>query len=360
MTVAVALLGVVAYWRPSHCLIAAARTPDDHCFCVVARRKLRHRRFVAVVAAGTSAGADLRHQGNAAREHLRQSARYTLEFGLDKDLDEAAGAVQAAINAAQPWLPKNMPQPPTYAKANANGFPIIALALTSDAYDTAGEFRVCRHGGRAENIADRWRCRGFHRRRRQTRRSHPGQSPRGRGYGLVPRKSQNVPSIAATADMPKGEISDGSHAISLAANDQLYNASDYQDVVVAMKNGARVKLRDVAKVTTARSTGSRRLVQRRAARVMYVIKTPDANVVKTVDDMLAAVPQLERWIPPAIKVHVIYRPHPADPRRDSDVQFTMVVALVLVVLVIALFLRRLWATVIPASRYRSRSPRRWW
>ena len=71
-----------------------------------------------------------------ARRASTAKCSITLEFGLDKDLDEAAGAVQAAINAAEPWLPKNLPQPPTYAKANANGFPIIALALTSDAYDT--------------------------------------------------------------------------------------------------------------------------------------------------------------------------------------------------------------------------------
>ena len=155
---------------------------------------------------------------------------------------------------------------------------------------------------------------------------------------------------AATADKPKGEVTDGAHAISLAANDQLYQASDYQDVVVGMKNGAPIKLRDVANVNDSIINLDRAAwFNGEPALLIFIVKTPDANVVKTVNDILEVMPQLERWIPPAIKVHVVYDRTLLIRAAIADVQFTMIVALILVVLVIAFFLRRLWATVIPVA-----------
>ena len=204
----------------------------------------------------------------------------------------------------QPWLPKNMPQPPTYAKANANGFPVIALALTSDAYDARQSSSTPTRSSRREisqidGVAAVFIGGGG---RPAVRIEANPRAVADMNLSLEVRASR----IAATDDQPKGEISDGTHAISLALNDQLYKASDYQNVVVAInKSGAPIKLRDVATSPTAPSTGSCRLVQRQASAVdVRSSSTPDANVVKTVDEIRAAMPQLQRWIPAAIKMHV--------------------------------------------------------
>ena len=348
LSVALALLGVIAYLRLP---IASLPLLERPIITVFASLPGASSETIA-----SSVSAPLEHQLGLIAGIKEMRARsisggctISLEFGLEKDLDEAAGAVQAAINAAAPWLPKNMPQPPTYAKANANGFPVMALALTSDAYDIPAIFEyadtvVAQRISQIEGVAAVFIGGG----------GRPAvrieANPRAvADMGLSLEKIRAAVS-AATADKPKGEITDGAHAISLAANDQLYQASEYRDVVVGMKNGAPIKLRDVANVNdsvinlhrAAWFNGERALV-------ISIVKTPDANVVKTVDDILAVMPQLERWIPPAIKVHVVYDRTLLIRAAINDVQFTMMVALILVVLVIAFFLRRLWATVIPIA-----------
>ena len=348
LSVALALLGVIAYLRLP---IASLPLLERPIITVFASLPGASSETIA-----SSVSAPLEHQLGLIAGIKEMRARsisggctISLEFGLEKDLDEAAGAVQAAINAAAPWLPKNMPQPPTYAKANANGFPVMALALTSDAYDIPAIFEyadtvVAQRISQIEGVAAVFIGGG----------GRPAvrieANPRAvADMGLSLEKIRAAVS-AATADKPKGEINDGAHAISLAANDQLYQASEYRDVVVGMKNGAPIKLRDVANVNdsvinlhrAAWFNGERALV-------ISIVKTPDANVVKTVDDILAVMPQLERWIPPAIKVHVVYDRTLLVRAAIKDVQFTMMVALILVVLVIAFFLRRLWATVIPIA-----------
>ena len=139
LTMAVALLGVAAYW---HLPIASLPLLERPTITVFASLPGASSDTIA-----TSLSSPLEHQLGliSGLKEMRASSVYgkctiLLEFGLDKDLDEAAEAVQAAINAAAPLLPKNLPQPPTYAKANSNGFPIVALALTSDAYDAPAIF----------------------------------------------------------------------------------------------------------------------------------------------------------------------------------------------------------------------------
>jgi hydrophobe/amphiphile efflux-1 (HAE1) family protein len=346
LSVALALLGVVAY----------SRLP-------IASLPLLERPVITVFASlpgassdtvASSVSAPLEHQLGliSGIKEMRARSIYgtctiSLEFGLEKDLDEAAGAVQAAINAAAPWLPKNMPQPPTYAKANANGFPVMAFALTSDAYDLPAIFEyadtvVAQRISQIEGVAAVFLGGG----------GRPAvrieANPRAiADMGLSLEKVRSAVSDA-TVEKPKGEITDGGHAISVGANDQLYKASEYRDIVVGMKHAAPIKLRDVADVKDSVINLDRAAwFNGEPALVIYVIKTPDANVVKTVDDIMAVMPQLERWIPPAIKVHVVYDRTLLIRAAISDVQFTMMVALVLVVLVVAFFLRRVWATVIP-------------
>ena len=346
LSVALALLGVVAYLRLPIASLPLLERPVITVFATLPG--------ASSDTVASSVSAPLEHQLGLISGIKEMRARsingtctITLEFGLEKDLDEAAGAVQAAINAAAPWLPKNMPQPPTYAKANANGFPVMALALTSDAYDLPAIFEyadtvVAQRVSQIDGVAAVFIGGGG---RPAVRIEANPRSIADMGLSL---EKVRAAVSAATADKPKGEITDGAHAISLAANDQLYKASDYRDVVVGMKNGAPIKLRDVADVNDSVINLDRAAwFNGEPALVMSVIKTPDANVVKTVDDILAVMPQLKRWIPPAIKVHVVYDRTLLIRAAISDVQFTMMVALILVVLVIALFLRRLWATVIP-------------
>ena len=346
LSVALALSGVVAYLRLPIASLPLLERPVITVFATLPG--------ASSDTVASSVSAPLEHQLGLISGIKEMRARsingtctISMEFGLEKDLDEAAGAVQAAINAAAPWLPKNMPQPPTYAKANANGFPVMALALTSDAYDLPAIFEyadtvVAQRVSQIDGVAAVFIGGGG---RPAVRIEANPRSIADMGLSL---EKVRAAVSAATADKPKGEITDGAHAISLAANDQLYQASDYRDVVVGMKNGAPIKLRDVADVNDSVINLDRAAwFNGEPALVMSIIKTPDANVVKTVDDILAVMPQLERWIPPSIKVHVVYDRTLLIRAAISDVQFTMMVALILVVLVIALFLRRLWATVIP-------------
>ena len=347
LTMAIAVLGVTAYW---HLPIASLPLLERPTITVFASLPGASSDTVA-----TALSSPLERQLGliSGLKEMRASSVYgkctiQLEFGLDKDLDEAAEAVQAAINAAAPLLPKNLPQPPTYAKANSNGFPIVALALTSDAYDAPDIFDyadtvLAQKLSQIDGIAAIFIGGGG---RAAVRIEVNPRAVADMNLSLeIVRNAVE----AATQDLPVGEISDGSHAISLDLNDQLYKASDYQEVVVSSnKSGAPIKLRDVAKISDGTVNVDRAgWYNGERAIVLYVLKDPDANVVKTVDQIRSVLPQLRRWIPPSIKVNLIYDRTLLIRAAIADVQFTMAVALCLVILVMAMFLRRLWATVIP-------------
>ena len=155
--------------------------------------------------------------------------------------------------------------------------------------------------------------------------------------------------LLASADSPKGQIADGPHSVTLAANDQLMNANDYKNVVVAWKDGAPIKLRDVAEVFDSTiNDDAAGWFDSNSAVVLYVLKTADANVVETVDATIKLLPQFQRWMPAGIKMHVLYDRTLLIRAAIADVQFTIGVSIVLVVLVLLMFLRRFWITVIPA------------
>lgn len=271
----------------------------------------------------------------------------TVQFDLTKDLDSAATAVLAAINAAGPNLPKDLPQPPVYWKANPSGWAVIAISLTSDTvepkvmYDYAdsviaeklsqlpGVAKVTVAG--AERPAVRIRA-----------------SPR-----LLASMNLSLEQIrqavrAATMNLPKGTIdSDGSTWL-IGANDQLYRAAEYRDIVVAWRNGAPVRLGDVAEVVN--SVINTRLAgwyDDQPGVSLWVMKQPDANVVETVDAVKDALVQIERWLPPAIKVHTVYDRTLLIRASIADVQATIGLAIVLVIAVVALFLKRVALTAIP-------------
>ena len=165
--------------------------------------------------------------------------------------------------------------------------------------------------------------------------------------------------VKSMADLPKGEISEGNRSLTIGVNDQLYTAADFKNVIVDYKNGAPIKLRDVANIFDNSVNYLREgWFDGKRAIIIYVLKEVDANVVQTVDEVLKALEQVDRWIPPAVNVHVVYNRTQLIRAELADVELTMAGAVILVVLVIALFLRRFWVTVIPRVTIRFRLRRR--
>jgi multidrug efflux pump len=271
-----------------------------------------------------------------------------MEFNLDKDLTAAAGAVQAAINRAGPLLPKNLPAPPKYIKANPAGFPILAVALTSDVYDAPDLF----------NFADTIVAGTLSRIEGVAKVFINGAARPAVRIDANPRTLADMQlSVAAirsavskaTENLPKGQISDGYRSFTIAANDQLFKASDFEDIVIEYRNGSPIKLRDVANVVDGTVNYKRGgWFNGKRAVILYVVKEIDANVVKTVEEVRKTLQRIYHWIPPSVDVNVVYDRTVTIRAALADVQFTIVVAVILVVLVIALFLRRLWATIIPS------------
>ncbi|WP_158746328.1 efflux RND transporter permease subunit [Acidisphaera sp. L21] len=271
-----------------------------------------------------------------------------IQFDLDKDVDAAATAVQSAINAAGPNLPKDLPLPPGYWKANPSGAAVIVLAMMSDVltpsevYEAAdsvvGEKLSQLPGVARVNIA------GAERGAVRIRASPRQMANLGVSLEQVRQTVQN-----ASLNLPKGVVEDGDQQWTLEANDQLLKAEDYRDLVVAWRNNAAVHLRDIATVTD--SVINSKLAgwyNDRRAVVIQVYKQPDANVVETVDAVKAALPGLARWLPPSVRMVPVYDRTTLIRASIADVQMTIAIAIGLVVLVVLLFLRRVWATLIPA------------
>jgi len=271
-----------------------------------------------------------------------------LEFSLDKDIDAAATEVQAAIDTASADLPKGMPGPPIYVKANPNGFPIIAIALTSDVVAAPDVYQYADTvlAGKLSQIdgVAQVRISGA---------ARPGVriqiNPRALADMHMSSAAVKGALLLASSDSPKGQIADGRHGVTLAANDQLMNADDYRNVIVAWKNGSPIKLRDVADIFDSTiNDDSAGWFDSDSAVVLYVLKSSDANVVQTVDATLKLLPQFQRWMPAGIKMHVLYDRTLLIRAAIADVRLTIAVSIVLVVLVLLMFLRRFWITVIPA------------
>ena len=273
-------------------------------------------------------------------------SRITLQFTLDRDIDSAAQDVQAAINAAGSTLPRNLPYPPSYAKVNPADAPIVTLALMSDTQamrqlsdlaDTliaqrmasvSGVGRVSVEGGIRPAVrieADNTRL---------------------AGYGLS-MDDINTAVNAANVSGPKGSL-DGAHqSYTIAANDQLDSAAKYEDVVVAYRNGAPVRIKDVGTVVdgleNVRVDGR---YDGRPAVLIDVQRQPGANVIDTVERINRELPRLERAMPAGTKLQVVHDRTSTIRASVRDVQFTLALSVALVVLVVLLFLRSIRATII--------------
>ncbi len=272
----------------------------------------------------------------------------TLQFSLDLSLDIAEQEVQAAINAAGNLLPSDLPAPPVYAKVNPADAPILTLAITSatlplteveDLADTvlvqkisqvAGVGLVSISGGNRPAVRVRANPRAM------------------AAYGL------NLDDLRTTlnninTNTPKGNFDGPSQSFTINANDQIQSPQDYRDAVIAYKNGAPVKLSDVATVeTAAENTKLGAWMNTTPGIIVNVQRQPGANVIAVVDSIKALLPSLQTSLPASITVTPLTDRTTTIRASVSDVEFELGLSIALVVLVIFLFLRSIPATVIPS------------
>ncbi len=275
------------------------------------------------------------------------STAIVLQFDLSRNIDGAARDVQAAINAARGQLPTNLPNNPMYRKVNPADSPILILGLTSDTIDTARLYDV------AASILQQ----------KLSQVEGVGQVFVG-GSALPAVRVELNPTVlnkygigldqvraaldSANANRPKGQLADATTAWNIATTDQLLKAEEYRPLIVAYHRGAPVRLADVAGVQDAvedvRTAG---LANGKPAVLMVIFRQPGANIIETVDRVRALLPYFQASIPQAIQLTVVMDRTPTIRASIHDVEVTLLISIALVVLVVFIFLRNLWATVIP-------------
>jgi multidrug efflux pump len=275
-------------------------------------------------------------------------SQVTLQFALERDIDGAAQDVQSAINAAASTLPRSLPYPPTYTKANPADAPILTLALTSsntsvrvmaDLADTLIAQRLAEVGG-----VGRVAVQGGSKPAIRVQADLAALAAK--GLSLDDLRSAVA---AANVSAAKGSLDGATQSHAIAANDQITSARDYSLVTIAFRNGAPILLRDVANIADGfenERMGAWR--QGRPAVVLDIQRQPGANVVATVDKIRAELPRLRRAMPADVSLDIIADRTEAIRASVHDVQFTLVLSVGLVVMVVLLFLRTWAATLIAA------------
>ena len=272
----------------------------------------------------------------------------TVQFDLDRNIDAAANDIQAAINAAAGQLPKILPSPPTYRKVNPSDTPILILSVSSDVAP------ITKVDDTAENILAQ-------------------RISQISGVSLVRVGGQQQPAIRiqidpaklveknlqledvraqiaiATVDSPKGSINGPRQAFTIFANDQLTQAKEWDDVIVAYRDGAPVRIRDIGRAVRG-PADTRQAAWGDGKRDVFLVifKMPGVNVIKTVEKIKQTMTRLQAAIPASMHVTVLSDRTTTIRAAVRDVQFTLTLTIFLVVMVIFVFLRSFWATVIPS------------
>src|SRR5450432_1875074 len=276
------------------------------------------------------------------------SSLITLQFNLDLNIDIAEQEVQAQINSASNLLPKDLPNPPIYSKINPADSPVLTLALTSQTLPLS----------KIEDLAE------------TTLSQKISQLP---GVGLVSISGGQRPAVRiqanptalaayglsledlrtslgqANVDQAKGNF-DGPHqAFTIGANDQLLTSDGYRPLIVAYKNGAPVRLSDVATIFDgAENVKQAAWANQHPAVILNIQRQPGANIIAVVDRVKRLLPQLQASLPTSIDVNILTDRTTTIRASVEDVQFSLVLTIALVVMVIFLFLRSARATIIPA------------
>jgi len=272
----------------------------------------------------------------------------TAQFDLSRTVDSAAVDVLAAINAASPYLPTNIPYPPTIRKVNPADTPILLLALTSDTLPltTVDAYAENILLPKISQISGVGQVNIGGQQKPAIRVQVNPQALASRGLSLE--DVRNVLS-GANVDLPKGTLNSPRQTFTLNTNDQLLKPDAYNNLIIAYRNGAPVRIRDVGQAIEAPENNLLAgWYNKQRAIILAIMRVPGANVISTVDNIKALLPQLEASIPPAIKVSIASDRTATIRASVSDVRFTLLLTIALVVMVIFIFLRNFWATVIPA------------
>jgi multidrug efflux pump len=275
------------------------------------------------------------------------SSVITLQFALDQNIDIEEQQVQAAINASQTYLPTDLPNPPIYSKVNPADAPVLTLALTSqtlplsaveDLADTtmaqkisqvAGVGLVSISGGQKPAVRIR---------------ANPTALA---SYGLSLEDVRNA-LVATNVDQAKGTLNGPRQAFTIGANDQLLNADQYRPIVVAYRNGSPVRLSDVATITDGIENSMQAAwMNTDPAVILNIQRQPGANIISVVDRIKKLLPVLAGSMPASVKVSILTDRTATIRASVKDVQFELMLTIALVVMVIFLFLRNVYATIIP-------------
>ncbi len=275
------------------------------------------------------------------------STRIVLQFDLDRDIDGAARDVQAAINAARALLPSGLPSNPTYRKVNPADAPIMILALTSDTmtqgqmYDAASSI-IAQKLSQIEGVGE---VRVGGSALPAVRVELNPQTLNKYGIGL---EDVRLALAAANANRPKGSLEEGDRHWQIYANDQAKTAAEYLPLVIAYRNGAAVRLSDVAEVVDSvqdlRNAGS---ANGKRSVLVVINRQPNANIIETVDRVTALLPSLRASIPSAINLDLMMERTTTIRASLRDVERTLLISVTLVILVVFVFLRNWRATLIP-------------
>jgi multidrug efflux pump len=272
----------------------------------------------------------------------------TLQFDLNRNIDAAARDVQAGINAAAGYLPANLPMHPTYRKINPADSPIFMMALTSDVLDK-GHMYDAASTIMAQKLAQ---VKGV------------GQVfvwgsalPAVRielnpallnNYGIGLEDVRTV-LAAANANTPKGHFSDGHHIWEVGANDQLFKAPDYRPLLVAYRNGSAVRVSDVGEaVDSVEDIRNAGYANGKPSVMLAIFRQPDANIIDTVDRIRAILPQLQAEIPQTIKINVSLDQTISIRSSVHEVEKSLSISVILVIVVVFAFLRSVRTTIIPS------------
>jgi multidrug efflux pump len=276
------------------------------------------------------------------------STSITLQFELSRNIDAAARDVQASINAARGQLPAGLPSQPTWRKSNPSDAPILLLSMTSTSvplsqvYDAADSI-VSQKLSQVEGIGQVFVSGGARPAVRVD--ANPVQL---NSYGISLDKVR-IALSTANANRPKGELSDQTEAWSLSTTDQLFKAREYRPLIVSWHNGAAVRLSDISTVTDSvedeRNAG---FSNGEPSIIVFMNRQAGANILETVDRVRAILPEMQASIPPTIHLQVLIDRTPTIRASIRDVEITLVISIILVILVVFAFLRSPWATAIPS------------
>jgi len=272
----------------------------------------------------------------------------TLQFNLSLNIDVAEQDVQAAINAAQNYLPSQLPMPPVYNKVNPADAPILTLALTSDSMPLAQveDYTDTRLAAKISQLSGVGAVT-----------ISGGQKPAVRiqlnptqlaSYGLSLEDVRTALS-ATSLDTAKGSFDGPAQSFQISANDQITTAADFRQVVIAYRNGAPVMLKDVSNVIDGvENTQLSAWMNKVPAVIVNIQRQPGANIINVVDSIKALLPKLRATIPPIIKIAVLTDRTTTVRASVADVEFELMLCVALVVAVIFVFLRTFAATIIPS------------